>query len=617
MSENLNFYNFMNKQILLLLALFVGTGPSFIYIAWLHSSYILETLWYILLLGISAWGYKLHRDYTDNKLTIKQKQKWLHKLQYFLYIYFSMWTVMFVIYTSTNSIELHYIVIATQLGSTVVAATILASQKKLAIFTVISLMLPLTIYFLLVNEFYSYLLAFFTIVLSAVLLHASNNTFNYLSKSRHQAYHDYLTGLGNRRCFIELLESSIEMIKKEKSFVYLLLIDLDHFKTINDSLGHDIGDALLREVAIRMHKSANNHNNSVSRIGGDEFCILSNTYKSEDECTKNAQNFSQELMKLIKATYKISDHHLYISASIGISVINNPKIDAHLFLKEADIAMYEAKNKGRDGVILFTDELSKNVETKLDIERLLHFAIDKNEISLNYQPQNNSKDEIIGCEVLVRWNNERLGAIGPDIFIPISEQSGFIIELGLYILEESFKTLRDWKDRGIDIGTMSINISMRQLFHDTFIDDTKILCDKYLSGNLASKIIFEMTETSVADSINKLVENMNSLKELGFRFSMDDFGTGYSSLSYLSQLPIDELKIDKSFIDELGHTEKSETMVKTILNIARNLDLTVVAEGVEELTQKEFLLEENCDILQGYYFSKPVSKEEFEKYLTA
>ncbi len=606
----------MDKQILVLLALFVGTGPGFLYIGWLRSSYMMETVWYILLLVISAWGYKLHRDYLYNKLTIEQKQRWLYKLQYFLYIYFSMWTVMFVIYTLSDSIELHYIVIATQVGSTVVAATVLASQKKLAIFTVISLMLPVTIYFILVNEFYSYLLAFFTIVLSGVLLHASNNTFNYLTQSQYQAYHDYLTGLGNRRYFIELLENSIEMIKKEDKSLYLLLIDLDHFKTINDSLGHDIGDALLREVSQRMNRLVSDSDYYLLRLGGDEFCILSNTCNSKEQCIKEAQIFAKKLIEVIKSTYKIEEHHLYISASIGISIIDDPKIDANIFLKEADIAMYEAKSQGRDGVILFNSELSKRIEAKLEIERLLHFAIEKNEIFLNYQPQNNCKDKIIGCEVLVRWNNEKLGLIGPDIFIPISEQSGFIIELGHYILQESFKTLSDWDERGIEVGTMSINISMRQLFHDAFIEETKILCDKYLQGGLASKVIFEVTETSVAEDISKLVENMNLLRELGIRFSMDDFGTGYSSLSYLSKLPIDELKIDKSFISELCNSEKSKTMVRTILNIAKNLNLTVVAEGVEELAQKEFLLEENCDILQGYYFSKPVRKEELEKYLT-
>ena len=232
-----------------------------------------------------------------------------------------------------------------------------------------------------------------------------------------------------------------------------------------------------------------------------------------------------------------------------------------------------------------------------------------------YQPQLNAKKEVAGCEVLVRWNNEKLGEIGPDDFIPISEQTGYIIELGYYIIEESFKTLCDWDEKGLDVKQMSINISMRQFFHSSFIHDVENLCSKYLSKKLSSKIVFEMTETSVAEDIDKLISSMNILKGLGIRFSMDDFGTGYSSLSYLRQLPIDELKIDKSFIMGLDDTKDGRVMVKTILNIAKNLNLTIVAEGIEEESQQEFLIEEECDILQGYYFSRPIHKDAFEEYL--
>jgi EAL domain-containing protein (putative c-di-GMP-specific phosphodiesterase class I) len=288
---------------------------------------------------------------------------------------------------------------------------------------------------------------------------------------------------------------------------------------------------------------------------------------------------------------------------------------ANTLIKEADIAMYEAKSKGRDGVILFNDELSIRIERKLEIERLLHFALEKGEVTLHYQPQMSLNSEVIGCEVLVRWNNEQLGNVGPDEFIPISEQTGFIVELGYYILEESFKTFSEWDKKGINLEQLSINISMRQIFHTTFIEDVSKLCAQYLNQRLSSKIIFEMTETSVAEDISKLIEIMNKIKQLGIRFSMDDFGTGYSSLSYLRQIPINELKIDKSFIIELDDIKKDTNMVKTILNIAKNLGLTVVAEGVETEMQKDFLIKENCTILQGYYFSKPLNREKFEEYV--
>jgi diguanylate cyclase len=458
------------------------------------------------------------------------------------------------------------------------------------------------------------LFAFFSVVLGWVLLYAATNMFNYLVKSQYQAYHDELTSLGNRRYFTELLENAMRIQKRDNSFIYLLLIDLDHFKTINDTLGHDIGDILLLKVAKRMFDLSASHHNTVSRLGGDEFCILSSVFESKELCLEEAEKFSQSLLSSIKESYIIDEHHLYISASIGLSIIWDPKMQASIFLKEADIAMYEAKNQGRDGVMVFNDELSSCVEWKLDIERLLHFALEDGEITLNFQPQMSASESIIGCEVLVRWNNPQLGQVSPEDFIPISEQTGIILELGHYILEESFRTFKQWNEMGIELEQLSINISMRQLYHHNFILDVEQMCKKYLTPELSSKIVFEMTETVFADDIEKLIENMSAINKCGIRFSMDDFGTGYSSLSYLRQLPLHELKIDKSFIADLGHAEQDESIVMSILDIAKNLNLNIVAEGVESSFQKEFLVDRKCDILQGYHFAKPMDKMSFEKY---
>ncbi|HEX5710443.1 MAG TPA: bifunctional diguanylate cyclase/phosphodiesterase, partial [Sulfuricurvum sp.] len=348
--------------------------------------------------------------------------------------------------------------------------------------------------------------------------------------------------------------------------------------------------------------------NNVSRLGGDEFCVLSKPYETKQDCIDEGMMFAQRLLDTIKEIYIIDEHHLYISASIGVSLINNLKMKANTFIKEADIAMYEAKSQGRDGIILFNDALSMRVERKLEIEQLLHFALKNNEITLKYQPQLNTKEEVIGCEVLVRWHNEKLGNVGPNEFIPISEQTGLILELGYFILEESFKTLQEWDQKGIMIDQMSINISMRQLLHHNFIHDVQTLCKTYLNPQLCKKIVFEMTETSVAEDIQALVKNINILKNDGIRFSIDDFGTGYSSLSYLRQIPIDELKIDRSFIMELEKSQEGRTMVKTIINIAQNLHLSIVAEGVENEFQKDFLINNGCDILQGFYFDEALDK---------
>lgn len=613
MLDNLNFYNFMHRQILVLIALFAGTGITYVVIGHLYSSYVPEISWYLLLLLVSLWGYRLYKAYSNNKYSIEEKEKWLNKLRYFLFIYFSTWTIIFFIYVSRDIIELHYLAITTQLGVAVVSATILVSEKKLALFVLSSSMLPITIYLIVVGQPFSYFIAILSIVLGWVLLYASRNTYSYLQKSKFQAYHDYLTKLGNRRYLIELLDDAIKMQEQDKQYMALLLIDLDHFKTINDTLGHDVGDTLLCEVADRMSEITKEYSCSISRLGGDEFCILSTPNKDKDICIANAMSFAQELINSIKRTYIIEDHHLYISASIGVSLIDSPKIKANVFLKEADIAMYEAKLNGRDGVMLFDNELSIRVEKKLEIERLLHFALENKEISLMYQPQLNLQGNIIGCEVLVRWNNEFLGFVPPDEFIPISEKTGLILELGQYILEESFKTLKEWDQKGIDLQQLSINISVRQIYNNNFVSDVQSLCEQYLTPELCSKLMFEITETIVAEDMDKLIKTINKIKELGIRFSMDDFGTGYSSLNYLRKIPINEIKIDKSFVFELDNIKEDKYMIKTIINIAKNLNLRIVAEGVETQMQKEFLTQEKCDILQGYYFSKPIKKDEFEE----
>jgi len=615
MLDNMNFYNFMHKQILVVIALFAGTATGYIYIGWLYSSLLPELLWLSLVWALSFWGYRLHKVFLENDFNMQQKEKWLQQLRYFLFSYFSIWTIMFLVYTSRSAIELHYVAIATQLGCAVVSTTILVSQRKLAVVTLVSLMLPLTIYFILVGEFYSYLLAFFTVVLSGVLLYAAHNTYNYLIKSQYQAYHDSLTSLGNRRYFIELLNNAMKSQKQDNKHIYLLLIDLDHFKTINDTLGHDIGDMLLHEVAKRMLFFSKEHQNYICRLGGDEFCILSTSYDTEEECLEHASHFSEKLLGVIRENYNIEEHHLYISASIGVSIISNPQMEASSFIKEADIAMYEAKAQGRNGIIFFNKQLAERVEWKLEIERLLHFSLENNEISLKYQPQYNPENEIIGCEVLSRWNNEKLGDVSPSEFIPISEKTGFIIELGYHVLKESFQMLKHWEEKGISLQQMAINISMRQLFHHTFLHDVKELCDRYLTREQCSKLVFEITETSVAEDVKQLIMTMRILQNYGIRFSMDDFGTGYSSLSYLRQLPIDEIKIDKSFISELNHTqgEEERSFIEAIFSIAKNLRLNIVAEGIENAEQQKFVVDQKCDILQGHYFSQPLKDYEFEK----
>lgn len=608
-NENLSFYKFMHKQIIVIIALNIATAPGYIFMGYLYTSMVYESLWMVLMSVIPMYGYYLYKRFSVD-MTIVQKETWLNKVRYFMFIYSSAWTLMFVYYILSDNSEMHYITIATQIGSAVVAATLLASQKKLFLFTVLSLMIPLVLYFVVIGEVFSYILAFFTAVLATVLLYAAKNTNDYIVKSNYQAYHDQLTTLPNRRYFLELLESSVREYGKKYS--YLLLIDLDHFKTINDTLGHDVGDELLREVAMRMQKISSEDNHSVARLGGDEFCVLSSVFNNEDECLEHAKVFSEKLLHEIKNNYIINDNHLYISASIGVSVVNNSSVNAAEFLKEADMAMYEAKYHGRDGIIVFSEDLYALVQDKLKIESQLYFAIENGEISLNYQAQVDSNDKVIGCEVLVRWNSNELGPVGPDVFIPIAENTGYIIELGEHILKESFKTINEWSKNNLDIQTVSVNISMRQILNKDFINTVEMLYNKYIDSDCKIGIIFEITETSSSDDLSSLKEIIEHLKQYGILFSIDDFGTGYSSISYLSEISLVELKIDKSFVNKISET-KQKVLIKLMVDVARNLNLTVVAEGVETVYQRKLLEELDCDLYQGYLFSKPVSKVEFEK----
>lgn len=612
-NENLTFYKFMHRQILIIIALNVFTAPGYLLMGYFYTSMVYEAIWLVLMILIlPVCGYSLYKQFSIN-MTIAQKEIWLTKIRYFMFTYSVAWSLMFVYYISSDNLEMHYITIATQIGSGVVAATLLASQRKLFFFTVISIMLPLAIYFLVVGQLFSYILAFFTAVLTTVLLYAAKNTNDYIVKSNYQAYHDKLTKLGNRRYFLEILESSVREFGNKYS--YLLLIDLDYFKTVNDTLGHDIGDELLREVARRMVMLSNKYDNNVARLGGDEFCVLSHVYDSEEECLNSAKLFSEKLLSEIKQTYIIKENHLHISASIGVSVLNNSSVDPAKYLKEADMAMYEAKYHGRDGIIVFTEDLYALVQDKLEIERLLYFAIANGELSLNYQPQVNTNDKVIGCEVLVRWNNPKLGAIGPDVFIPIAEETGYIIELGGYILTEAFKTIHEWSNNNLEIQTVSINISMRQILNKDFVNMVVKTYNQYIEPNSKIRIIFEITETSFSNNLSNLKETIKQLNEYGISFSIDDFGTGYSSISYLSEISLVELKIDKTFVDKCSEA-KQKLLIKLMVDIAKNLNLTVVAEGVETLSQRKILEEMGCDLYQGYLFSKPVTKEEFQKLCT-
>ena len=607
------FYEFLHRQIPVFIALSVFPGLGYLILGWLNNVFVPAFLWYLLVIAASVWGYQLYRSMDFDAMSEIRRDRWYRHCSWFFYAFFLLWALIFMLYIGQDAYKLHYIAIFTEIGASVVAASLLASDRQLYRPTIFILMVPLIAYFFLIGEWYGYVLTAFACILTWVLLYTAASSHDLLMQASHQATHDGLTSLYNRQYFIEHLQKRMNSLGESGACSYLLLIDLDHFKSVNDSLGHDVGDRLLQDVVSRLLQQTS-ENDVVARLGGDEFIITGGDFADRAACERSSLALAERLIARLKEAYIVDKHHLYISASIGVSIISGRGANAGTFIKEADIAMYEVKAKGRDGVFMFNEEMSSRVESRLEIERLLHVALANAEITLHYQPQHDRSGRIVGVEALARWNNATLGSVSPVQFIPIAEQTGLIVELGNHILESGFRTLRDWHDRGIELDQFSINISMRQFIHHDFEAQVATLAQRYLENGLSGKLVFEITESIVAEDINRVIQVMNRLRQSGIRFSMDDFGTGYSSLSYLSRLPLDEIKIDRSFVSALDHQEEGRAMITTILDMASVLKLKIVAEGVETPEQLDFLIRHDCQRFQGYHFSRPLPPEEFLAY---
>ena len=607
-------FDFLHKQIPLLLTLSLIPGLVYLFMGWLAGRLWPALIWYGAVILAAIYGRRLYLDYRVSKMAHHEKMRWYRKLRMFLYLLFSLWTVIFLLYCDAKEHGVYAIAIFTQIGAAVIASTLLISDRKLYYPILMLLLFPLGVYFFLIGEWYGYILAIFTLIFLIVLIYSANSSYALVMENYYRAQHDTLTGLYNRNYLIEYLEQCTKETypRPDHCPEYLLLLDLDHFKTINDTLGHLIGDSVLKEVAERL-RSVCGTQHAITRLGGDEFTIFSHGCRSSGCDEKSIVDFAQKLLDAIKAPYCIGEHHLYLSASIGITKIDPETADIQQFVKEADIAMYEAKARGRNHVIVFNEALEKQVAYHLEVERRLYFALEHHEFSFVYQPQFGKDQQLVGCEVLVRWYNEELGHVSPAEFIAIAEKTGVIVELGEMIVASAFETLSDWEKKGIVLSQFSINISTRQFLQPDFVGKIKELYEKHFKVPPRATIVFEITESVAIDDIETIVNKIRTLEQWGIVFSLDDFGTGYSSLGILRQLPLYELKLDKSFVDEISETRTARDLVVSILNIAKTFGFSTVSEGIETEKQFQFLLKNGCDMFQGYYFSKPLTKEVFER----
>ncbi|MGR9046034.1 MAG: EAL domain-containing protein [Gammaproteobacteria bacterium] len=427
------------------------------------------------------------------------------------------------------------------------------------------------------------------------------------------AFFDPLTTLANRRMLINQLHNELIIAKRRKLFGSVLYLDLDRFKVLNDSLGHHIGDELLIQVARRLKKVLREED-VPARLGGDEFVVLIHANKATlKQASEQALIVAEKIQGVLNRPYLISDFEHHCSPSIGIALFPENAHSAVKLLQQADKAMYQSKAKGRNTISFFHPSMQEAADARLFMEKELRIAIENKDFILHYQPQTDLQGETVGAEALIRWEHKNKGLISPAVFIPIAEETGLILQLGDWVLHEACSQMRVWLDAGYELAHISVNVSSKQFRQKDFIGHiAKALSDNRLS---ASRLIIELTEGIVIDDIADTVEKMQALKELGVRISIDDFGTGYSSLNYLKRLPLDELKIDQSFVRDIATDFNDAVIIETIINMAHNLGLSVIAEGVETEEQKDYLFNKGCSVFQGYYFSCPLPAPDFKTLL--
>ena len=426
----------------------------------------------------------------------------------------------------------------------------------------------------------------------------------------HIAHHDSLTSLPNRLLFLDRLKQTLKSAARRQQNVGVLFLDLDRFKEVNDTYGHQVGDKLLIEVTAKL-KGIFREEDTIARLGGDEFTvILQNTQEVDIVKILN------KVINTMKEKIDVDGIELNTTFSIGVSLFPRDGLTSDLLLRNADTAMYQAKDNGKNSYAFYNAHMTELAFKRIDLEKDIKRAIEYGEFEPYFQVKTDaSNDTVVGVEALVRWNHPSKGLVPPDEFIPFAEEIGLISTIDNYMMRESMKIVLDWQKKGINPGVLSLNLTTQQLDDDNFTQEVIDLVA--LTGYKYEDLELEILEGQVINNPQKVIVILEEIRKLGVKIAIDDFGTGYSSLSYLQRLPIDKLKIDRSFIMDIPNNKDDMAIVKTIISLADNLNLELVAEGVETQEQVDFLLEEGCNVLQGYFYSKPISADDCENYLKA
>jgi diguanylate cyclase (GGDEF)-like protein/PAS domain S-box-containing protein len=430
----------------------------------------------------------------------------------------------------------------------------------------------------------------------------------------HLVFYDTLTQLPNRHLLLDRLHLALAVSERSGRRGALLFLDLDHFKTINETLGHDVGDLLLQEVATRL-SSCIRKDDSVARFGSDDFVILlEDLSENAIEAASQTQDVAQNILYVLSQPYNLNGHSYESTASIGASLFHGNDVEVDELLKQADIAIYQSKSEGRNTLRFIDPKIQEAIANRADLERELRKGIQHNQFQLYYQIQVDSSGQALGAEVLIRWNHPERGMISPFNFIPIAEETGLILPIGQWVMETACSQLKIWQQNPLTQDlVLAVNVSAKQ-FHQ--VDFVAQVLDTIARHDVnPSHLKLELTESILVHSLNDIISKMEALSKIGVLFSLDDFGTGYSSLQYLKKLPLNQLKIDQSFVRDIATDASDRAIVRTIVSMAHSLDINVIAEGVETAEQRQFLLVNGCTDYQGYLFSKPVPIDEFEALL--